>query len=128
MIITSKYDYVKKAVPDPQVKDVADQFFDAAEILWVPDSGVLIPAIINSVLSIELYLKSLNAYSVIKTLEDYGNGVRGGVVTVEPEKSRHALSKVFDVADGPVKNALDTAYGRSSIFKPGASFRDCLSI
>ena len=39
--ITSRYDDVKKEVPDPQVKDVADQFFDAAEILWVPGSGVL---------------------------------------------------------------------------------------
>jgi len=29
--IKSKYDYVKKSISDPQVKDVADQFFDAAE-------------------------------------------------------------------------------------------------
>jgi hypothetical protein len=32
----------------------------------------LIPVIISSVLAIELYLKSPNAYSVIRNLEDYG--------------------------------------------------------
>jgi hypothetical protein len=125
--ITSRYDYLKKEVPDPQVKDVADQFFDAAEILWVPHSGVLIPAIINSVLAIELYLKALNAYSVIKNLRDYGSGIRGGLVTVEPETSRHELIKIFDVLDGDVKHALETAFARSSIFTSGSNFKDCLS-
>lgn len=125
--ITSKYDYVKKQIPDPQVKDVADQFFDAAEILWIRESGVLIPAIINSVLAIELYLKSLNAYSVIKSLEEYGNGVRGGLVTVEPETSRHELTKIFDVVEVPLRNEFETTYGQSRFFKPGSSFRDCLS-
>lgn len=125
--ITSRYDYVKKEIPDPQVQDVADQFFDAAEILWGPHSGVLIPAIINSVLAIELYLKSLNAYSVIKNPQDYGDGVRGGRVTVEPETSRHELTKIFEVLEGDVKNALETAFARSSIFTLGASFKDCLS-
>jgi hypothetical protein len=124
--ITSRYDYVKKEVPDPQVKDVADQFFDAAEILWVAHSGVLIPAIINSVLAIELYLKSLNAYSVIKNLQDYGDGVRGGLVTVEPETSRHELTRIFESLEGDVKIALETAFARSSIFTSGVSFKDCL--
>jgi hypothetical protein len=88
---------------------------------------VLIPAIINSVLAIELYLKSLNAYSVIKNLEDYGDGVRGGLVTVEPETSRHELTKIFKLLQSGIKNILETAFARSSIFTSGASFRDCLS-
>jgi hypothetical protein len=127
--IASKYDYVKKSIPDPQVKDVADQFFDAAKILWDPplSSGTLIPAIINSVLAIELYLKSLAAYSVIRNLEQYGNGVSGGIVTVEPERSGHKLTNIFDIAEDWVKTAFENKYRESSIFKPNRSFRDCLS-
>lgn len=60
---------------------------------------MLIPAIINSVLAIELYLKSHNAYSVIETLEDYGDGVCGGRVTVKPDAPRHKLTEIFDVID-----------------------------
>ena len=125
--ITSRYDYVRKEIPDRQVQYVADQFFDAAEILWLPESGVLIPAIVNSVLAIELYLKSLNAYSVIKNLEYYGDGISGGLVTVEPKTSRHELTKIFEILEDDIKDVLETAFARSSIFTSGVSFRDYLS-
>jgi hypothetical protein len=49
---------VKKQIPDPQVKDAADQFWTAADLLRAqpPGSGVLLPEIINFVLALELYL------------------------------------------------------------------------
>jgi len=127
--ITDKYDYVKKRVPDPQVKDVADQFFDAAKILWAkpPGSGVVIPAIVNSVLAIELYLKSLTAYSVIKDLKDYGRGVLGGTVTATPRKRVHKLTEIFSVLEEPIKNEFENKYKESSLFKSNSRFEDCLS-
>ena len=130
--IISKYDYVKQYIPDPQVRDVADQFFDAAELLWAqpPGSGVVVPAIINSVLAIELYFKSLTAYSVIKNIEDYGNGVSGGIVTVEREKSGktgHELTDLFDAMEDWIKDELENKFLGSSIYNSTSKFRGCLS-
>ena len=124
--ITQEYDYVKKQIPDPQVKDAADQFWAAAELLraQLPRSGVLLPTIVNSVLALELYLKSLSSYSVIKDLKDYGNGVRGGVVTAKPEKSTHKLSELFDAADCWVRNDLESRYCQSTLCQSGKSLRD----
>ena len=129
--ITSKYRYVKQYIPDPQVRDVADQFCDAAELLWVqpPGSGVVVPAIINSVLAIELYLKSLTAYSVIKNLEDCGDGVSGGIVTVERQKSGktgHELTDLFDATEDWVKEEFENKYCVSNIYKANSNFRACL--
>ncbi len=131
--ITSKYRYVKQCIPDPQVKDVADQFCEAAELLWAqpPGSGVVVPAIINSVLAIELYLKSLTAYSVIKNLKDCGDGVSGGIVTVERQKSGktgHELTDLFDATEDWVKNEFETKYHASDIYKTNRNFRTCLSV
>lgn len=130
--IISKYDYVKQHIPDPQVKDVADQFFDAAEFLWgqPPHSGVVVPAIINSTLSIELYLKSFTVYSVIKDIEHRENGVSGGAVTCEREKSGrtgHELTVLFDATEGWIKDEFEKKYLESSICKPTIDFRGCLS-
>jgi len=85
------YKYIKKEIPNPQIKDVADQFYDTSELLWKqpPLSGVLIPAIVNTVFSIELFLKSLIANSVIKDYTDDGDGGGGGIVTAETEKQIH---------------------------------------
>jgi hypothetical protein len=126
--ITDKYDYVKKSIPDPQVKDVADQFFGAAEYLWAkpPGSGVLIPAIVNSVLAIELYLKSLTAYSVIKNLDDYGGGVQGGVVTAEPEKLVHKLTEIFNAMEESIKKEFEDRYVKSNIFRSNSRFSNRL--
>jgi hypothetical protein len=46
-----KAPYKKKQIPNPQVKDLADQFWTAADLLMaqLPGTGVSIPAIINCV-------------------------------------------------------------------------------
>ncbi|BCL75620.1 hypothetical protein JHS3_13560 [Jeongeupia sp. HS-3] len=126
--ITQKYGYVKKQIPDPQVKDAADQFWTAADLLRAqpPGSGVLLPEIINSVLALELYLKSVSSYSIIKDLEDYGNGVRGGVVTAQPEKSTHKLSQLYDTADDWVRTELESEYSTSTLYQNGKTLRDLL--
>lgn len=51
---------------DPQIKDAADQYLSAANILNDRGafSGVLLPQVINAVFSIELYLKALNSKKV----------------------------------------------------------------
>ena len=126
--ITQKYGYVKKQIPDPQVKDTADQFWTAADLLRLqpPGSGVLLPEIINFVLALELYLKSVSSYSVIKDLKNYGNGVRGGVVTAKPEKSTHKLSELYDATDDWVRNELESGYSKSTLHQNGKTLRDLL--
>ena len=121
------YDYVKRYIPNPQVRDVADQFCDAAELLWA-QPGVVVPQIINSVLAIELYLKSLIAYSVIKDMQYYGRA-SGGIVTVERVKSGktgHELTDLYDLADDWIKGEFESKYGESSIYKSITDFRGCL--
>jgi hypothetical protein len=125
--ITQKYDYVRKRIPDPQVKDTADQFWTAANLLRAqpPGSGVSIPEIINCVLALELYLKTVSSKSVIKDLQVYRNS-EGGIVTAQPEKWTHCLSKLYDVADEWVRTELDSGYSQSTLYQKGKTLRDLL--
>ena len=126
--ITDKYKYVQERIPDPQVVDVADQFYDAAEVLWgkSPGDGVIIPTIINSVLAIELYLKSLCSYSIIKDYHIYEDGVCGGVVTVEPKKAIHNLSDLLNIIEDSTKEKLLQLYDLSSLATDESSLYDLL--
>jgi hypothetical protein len=56
----------RQEIPDPQVRDAADQFEPARELLWAqgPGSGLLCPLMNNASIAIELYLKCLSAEKV----------------------------------------------------------------
>jgi len=126
--ITNRYGYVKKKVPDPQVLDAANQFLAAAQLLATqpPGSGIVLPELMNCVFALELFLKSLSSYSVIETLEDHGDGVKGGVVTAKPAKWGHEPSKLFDAADAEVREHLESSYATSSLHQENRSLRELL--
>lgn len=123
------YDYIKKVTPNTQVKYVADQFYEASQFLWEKelDSEVLIPAIVNSVLSLELFLKSLISYAVIKDYTKDKNGVGGGIVTAETDKQIHKLSLLFDEIDGKVSDELNNEFSKIDIAENYQSLRECLA-
>ena len=95
------YDYVQLEIPNRQVLDSADQFYDGAMHLkeLPPFSGILLPKLTSAALAIELYAKSLNTWRVIPNNEDFGNGVSGGEVKGEPKSRGHKISKILEDYD-----------------------------
>lgn len=127
----TNYKYEKKITPDPQIKDIADQFFNASKQLWKmpPGSGIVIPAIINSILSVELYLKSLISKSIIKNYENYGDGVYGGIVTSETDQKTktHKLSMLFDNIENDLANDINHKFNKTDICKSYQNLKEYLS-
>jgi hypothetical protein len=59
-------------MPDPQVKDAADQYDKARRVLEALGSfsGVLLPLLNSSIVAVKLYLKSLNSERAYLALPD----------------------------------------------------------
>ena len=95
-------------IPNRKIKNCAEQFKDAAELLYSqpPGSGVVLPLITNAVFAIELYLKSLNAQIIIF----------GGKVSAEVNCRGHSLIKLFKSVDKDIKNQLVSYYKKSKLF------------
>ncbi|SDL57707.1 hypothetical protein SAMN05660337_3307 [Maridesulfovibrio ferrireducens] len=111
-----KYKYEQYEIPDPCVLDVADQFYKGAMVLHGQPafSGVVVPMITNAVLSLELYIKSLNTISVIKEYEDFGNGVKGGKVTGVPRVKVHTLSLLLGAIPKEVIDNINEIYAEGA--------------
>ena len=122
---------MRKKIGDPQVKDVANQFYMASEILesLPPGSGVLIPSVIISTLTIELYLKSLIARPKEEDVRIHGPGEESSILRVEVLRKTHKLTQIFDAIDRPLRDHINTCYSRSPLAKDcgAASFRQCLA-
>lgn len=87
---------------------------------------MLIPEIINFILALELYLKSVSSYSVIKDIKDYGNGVCGGVVSAQPIKSTHKLSELYAAADDWVRAEFESLYSKAALNQNDKTLRNIL--
>ena len=85
----------RKEIPNPQIKDVADQYDAARRILLnqLPDSGVLSPLLNVSAVAIELYLKCLSAEVKHTPLDD---DLETYIVSAQPISKSHALVCLFD--------------------------------
>src|SRR5215831_18321384 len=59
-------------VPDPQIKDAAEQYDDARQLLQQQPagSGLLLPLLNTSVIAIELFLKSLSSHLSYTPVKD----------------------------------------------------------
>ena len=120
-----------KNIGDPQVKDAADQFYTASELLGSlpPGSEVLIPSVITSVLAIELYLKSLIALPKSENVHTYGPNEGSRIVRAEVRQKTHRLTALFDAIDKPIRDHINTCYSGSILATHcgAGSFRDCLA-
>ena len=109
---------------DPQIKDAADQYLSAANILNDRGafSGVLLPKVINAVFSIELYLKALNSKKVYNSAPDQC----GSIVTAEPNTYGHDLSKLFNGLPSEIQTDLTNKYSSSTAYNR-ASFSEIMA-
>jgi len=99
----------RRKIPDPQVRDAADQFDDARLLLAAqpPGSGLLLPLLNNAVIALELYLKSLGAIAVYTPGPD-SPGV--SIVTAEAEVKGHGLIDILEIIPDDVRQSLKQAY------------------
>jgi hypothetical protein len=112
----------RQRIPDAQVRDAADQYDAARELLErePPEVGVLLPLINTAAVAIELYLKCLCS-EVVHTPADEVPGLWR--VTAAPERG-HGLTKLFEAIPKDVQVALEHSFAAE---KAGSSFRDALA-
>ena len=111
-------------IPDPQVRDAADQFEAARKLLAaqpMPGSGVLLPMMNMAAVAIELYLKCLSAERVYESI---GGGV--STVSAAPAEQSHRLKKHLDNAGPDLGKDLDRAFRAQSVQYCNLPFRDAL--
>jgi len=110
-------------IPDPQVRDVADQFESARKLLHAqsPGSGLLYPLMNAAAVAIELYLKCLSAD---KTYADAGRG--WSIVSATPQHG-HGLTTLLGRVEPELREELDRAFQAEFPASGGPSFRDALN-
>ena len=98
----------RRKIPDPQVRDAADQFDDARLLLDAqpPESGLLLPLLNNAVVALELYLKSLGAVTVHTPVSGFPGG---SIVTAEAEVKDHGLIAILESIPDDVRQPLERA-------------------
>jgi len=99
-------------IPNPQVKDAADQYCEAAFLLsqQPPGSGVLLPFLTTATFALELYLKSLNAEDVYHPLDSSVY-----LVTAQSTERGHHLTRLFNSLDTELQDSLAAAFQQSEL-------------
>jgi hypothetical protein len=112
----------RQEIPDPQVREAADQFESARQLLQAqaPGSGLLYPLMNSAAIAIELYLKCLSAEKVYTP-------ARGdwSIVSARPEYG-HVLTTLLDKVESNLRDELDRAFQSSPRALGAISFRDAL--
>lgn len=109
----------RQEIPDPQIRDAADQF-EAARQLLESQTGVLCPLMNTAAVAIELYLKCLSAE---KVWTDAGRG--WSKVSAKPEFG-HGLVELLDKVADDLRKELDRAFQSEVTALGGPSFRAAL--
>lgn len=96
-----------KEIPNDHVADAADQFRNAANLLFreMLRLNCVLPVLMNAAFALELYLKSLNSKNVYHSLE----GEVGYLITTQPQKG-HLLTKLYEGLDSEIREALLMAF------------------
>jgi hypothetical protein len=114
--------FKRQEIPDPQIRDAADQFETARQLLDAqpPGAGVLFPLLNTSPVAIELYLKCLSAKKV------YVDSADGwSKVSATPERG-HGLATLLDKVEADLRDKLDRAFLAEFPALGGISFRAAL--
>ncbi|MDA2934953.1 hypothetical protein MYX82_11515 [Acidobacteria bacterium AH-259-D05] len=113
-----------QGIPDPQVKDAADQYESARKLLASrsPGSGVLLPLMNVAAVAIELYLKCLSA-ELVHTPDHMVSGV--SVVSAKPVKG-HILTRLFDEIFDDLQRDLERTFRTECPGHGELSFREAL--
>ena len=99
----------RREIPDPKVRDAADQFDNARLLLAVqsPGSGLLLPLLNNAIIAIELYLKSLGSIVVCTPNPGFPEC---SIVTAEAEVKGHGLIDILESIPDDIRQALEQEY------------------
>jgi len=99
----------RQKIPDPQVRDAADQFDDARRLLnkQPPGSGVLLPLLNNAIVALELYLLCLSAVKIHTPASDFP---RSSIVTAEAKRRGHGLVSHLKSIRGDARKLLEQEY------------------
>lgn len=102
-------EYSRREIPNPQIKDAADQYEKARQILSTqpPGTGVLLPMMNAAAMAIELYLKCL-AGEVIFAPE--GDDPKSSVVCAQTSTREHEFSKIFCKIDEDLRCQMRSSY------------------
>jgi hypothetical protein len=113
----------RREIPDPQVRDAADQFESARQLLFAqpPGSGLLSPLMNAAAIAIELYLKCLSADKIYTEVTSGRSRV-----SAKPSQACHVLSTLLDKVGGDMERELHQAFRTEVSAFRNISFRDAL--
>jgi hypothetical protein len=113
-------------IPDPQVRDAAEQFDDARILLQQrpPGSGVLLPLLNTAAVAIELYLKSLSSHLTYQPVQD-GGGI--SIVYAVPPAKSHELVNLLEAIPQDIRDELESAFALSHLQQYGSDLRTLLA-
>ena len=95
-------------IPDPQVRDAGDQYDNARRILeaQAPGSGILLPLLNNSIMAVELYLKSLSASRVVRPMPHS----KWSKIYAKPKQRGHNLRELLDAIPDELRERLERGF------------------
>ena len=96
----------RQEIPDPQIRDAANQYEEACKLLDREGRGVLLPIMNTAAMAVELYLKCLSA-ELIYVEDDLMRKVSR--VYASPKKV-HGLVALLDAMTQDVRRSLIRAY------------------
>jgi hypothetical protein len=118
-------------IPNEQVAAHANQIADAAVFLFehIQEVNCVPSVLLESAFAIELFLKSLSSRTVFHPLanEEDATGIVGFQITAKPTANIHALEKLFDAIDEPIREELQEAYKAAPAIPGVALLRDALA-
>ncbi|MAT95785.1 MAG: hypothetical protein CL608_01350 [Anaerolineaceae bacterium] len=116
---------MRQQIPNLQIKDAAEQYMHAFEILGnkPPASGILLPLMNVAAIAIELYLKSLSS-EVVYTPDEQMEGI--SIVTAKPHKVGHELVQKFKEIPESLQIEMKQSY-TSKYNSDSRSFEDVLN-
>lgn len=112
-------------IPNPDVAAHAEQFADAAVLLYqsLERTSCVPSVLLEGSLAIELYLKSLCSTMVPHEID----GMPGLQLTATPVCQNHRLDELFDAIDGEIQGELQEAYSAGRVVPGTSLLRDALA-
>ncbi len=119
---------VEREIPDSHVMSLADQFCDAADLLFKATHSLSAPHAlrVNAVFAIELYIKSLKCRWVCHNQLEI-LGVDCDAITTESDIRGHKLHLLFDGLDEDAQRFLINAFASHSLNEKYPGLRPILA-
>jgi hypothetical protein len=111
-------------IPDMQVLDAAEQYYDASRLLegQGAGAGLLLPLMNAAIISVELFLKSLSSESIFVPESTFG----GYNVYALPQVKKHTLIELYESIPEDIRNELDSRFRASQLALSASSLSEML--